>query len=120
MKPELKKCPRDQENRLIRSYGRIKSRKLSDHKKYLLEKLLPKYEIAFDAVQAGPCFAGEFEKKSFEIGFGFGDFLYQKTASSDRPIWSSDNTAAQGFNLEIHLHVKQNICDGRHLDRQVF
>lgn len=44
MKEESKNYPA--ENKLIRSFGRIKSRKLSDRKNLLLEEVLPKYEIA--------------------------------------------------------------------------
>jgi tRNA (guanine-N7-)-methyltransferase len=59
-----------QSNRLIRSFGRIKSRRLSDHKSDLLENLLPAYDIKdfdFSASQ-----------NSLEIGFGFGDFTFEK------------------------------------------
>ena len=70
------------ENKLIRSFGRTKSRKLSDHKKSLFSDLLPKYQLD----QSAPNF---FEKKfnqiHFEIGFGFGDFLYE-TAKNNPEI----------------------------------
>ncbi len=65
MKQESQKSPDNQ--RLIRSFGRIKSRKLSEHKNFLLENLLPKYQL-----QSFDC-KGEV---ILEIGFGFGDFTY--------------------------------------------
>ncbi len=69
MKTESKNC---QNSRLIRSFGRIKSRKLSDHKNFLLENFLPKYEIdSLSTVDRGP-------STVLEIGFGFGDFLFEK------------------------------------------
>ena len=59
-----------QSNRLIRSFGRIKSRRLSDHKSDLLENLLPAYDIKdFDFPAS---------QNSLEIGFGFGDFTFEK------------------------------------------
>ncbi len=70
-------------DKLIRSFGRIKSRKLSDHKKFLLENLLPKYQIDENYFQQ-KC---NFEKKSFEIGFGFGDFLYEKAKANPNQIF---------------------------------
>jgi tRNA (guanine-N7-)-methyltransferase len=60
-----------QNRRFIRSFGRIKSRKLSDHKNFLLENFLPLYKIkSFDLFS--------YEKHCLEIGFGFGDFLFEK------------------------------------------
>ena len=64
----------DQSLRLIRSYGRIKSRRLSEHKNSLLENLLPSYEISEQDFLSNNFLL----KTSFEIGFGFGDFLFAK------------------------------------------
>lgn len=70
MQEELESYPNN--NRLIRSFGRIKSRRLSDHKNFLLEKLLPKYEInSLSTDDRRP-------STILEIGFGFGDFLFEK------------------------------------------
>ncbi len=51
----------------IRSFGRIKSRKLSDHKNKLYNNLLPLYQKDF------------LNKNNLilEIGFGFGDFTFE-------------------------------------------
>ncbi len=90
-------------SRLIRSYGRIKSRRLSDHKNFLLENLLANYEIydehfslknlsiensSLKDAPANPrAFDGKFTKISFEIGFGFGDFLFAKAQSIPNQIF---------------------------------
>ena len=44
MKQEFQSSPNSKDN-LIRSFGRIKSRKLSDHKNFLLTNLFPQYEL---------------------------------------------------------------------------
>ncbi len=72
MKAESQNC---QNNRLIRSFGRIKSRKLSDHKNFLLENFLPKYEVNPNSLTPH---ALHLTPIVFEIGFGFGDFLFEK------------------------------------------
>lgn len=63
-------------NHIIRSYGRIKSRRLSPAKEQLLEQLMPVYllphDFKFDPKQ----------KMILEIGFGSGDFLF-KTAKEN-------------------------------------
>lgn len=94
-----------QSQRLIRSYGRIKSRRLSDHKSSLLENSLTGYEISEEdfavknslansqifedsAIKNSPENAlknqqnSSFAKTSFEIGFGFGDFLFEKAKAN--------------------------------------
>ncbi len=63
----------ENKDRLIRSFGRIKSRKLSDQKKYLLDELLPQYQQnSLD----------QSKTNILEIGFGFGDFLFQKAKNN--------------------------------------
>lgn len=87
MKTESQNC---QDSRLIRSFGRIKSRKLSDHKNFLLENFLPKYEVGVDSRQSAvdsqksivchsPLSTVDRRPSTvLEIGFGFGDFLFEK------------------------------------------
>ncbi len=73
----------DQSLRLIRSYGRIKSRRLSEHKNSLLENLLPSYEISEQDFLSNNFLL----KTSFEIGFGFGDFLFAKAQAVPNQIF---------------------------------
>lgn len=73
MKEESKNL---ENKRLIRSFGRIKSRKLSDQKNFLLTDFLPNYEIKnFDS---------DAEKKYLEIGYGFGDFLFERAKNNPK------------------------------------
>jgi tRNA (guanine-N7-)-methyltransferase len=70
--------PKPTNNRLIRSFGRIKSRKFSGHKNSLLENSLPSYEFTSNNHKI-------FESASkiaLEIGFGFGDFLFEKAKNN--------------------------------------
>ncbi len=86
---------------LIRSYGRIKSRRLSDHKNYLLENLLPQYQIMpGDAEFDFKALAKNFNKISFEIGFGFGDFIYEKAKSNPNQLF---------LGSEPHLNAIVNV-----------
>jgi tRNA (guanine-N7-)-methyltransferase len=73
MTEESRNYPNKNEERLIRSFGRIKSRKFSDHKNFLLQNLLPLYQFFPDQKNF------DLTKENFlEIGFGFGDFLFEK------------------------------------------
>lgn len=84
---------REESQRLIRSFGRIKSRKLSDHKKSLLENPLKDYSIAFPA-------ANNQQTTSLEIGFGFGDFIFEK---------AKKNPEKKFFGCEPHLNGVVNL-----------
>jgi len=66
----------------IRSFGRTKSRKLSDHKKSLFSDLLPKYQLDQTTLNS---FTKNFKEIHLEIGFGFGDFLFE-TAKNNPTI----------------------------------
>lgn len=81
----------ENKDRLIRSFGRIKSRKLSDQKKYLLEELLPQYQQNL---------LNSSEINILEIGFGFGDFLFQKV---------KNNSDKKFFGCEPHLNGVVNL-----------
>lgn len=66
-------------DKLIRSFGRIKSRKLSDHKKSLFSDLLPQYQFNQNEFIS---FAKNFREINLEIGFGFGDFLFENAKNN--------------------------------------
>lgn len=89
MKQELRSS---QNNRIIRSFGRIKSRKLSDHKNSLISDSLPNYEIKN--------FAPTPQKTCLEIGFGFGDFTFEKAKQNPDTLF---------FGCEPHLNGVVNL-----------
>lgn len=91
MKEELKNS---QNKATIRSFGRIKSRKLSLQKNEVLEKLLPLYIIDFTK-KTNNC-----SKKVLEIGFGFGDFLFAKASTNLDKIF---------FGFEPHVNGYVNL-----------
>ncbi len=84
---------REESQKLIRSFGRIKSRKLSDHKKSLLENSLKDYSIALPT-------ALDQQTTSLEIGFGFGDFIFEK---------AKKNPQKKFFGCEPHLNGVVNL-----------
>jgi tRNA (guanine-N7-)-methyltransferase len=81
-------------DQLIRSFGRIKSRKLSDHKNHLLENLLPNYQVNQPLAEKDELI------NSLEIGFGFGDFLFEN---------AKNNSQKQCFGFEPHLNGVVNL-----------
>ncbi len=85
---------------LIRSFGRIKSRKFSDHKKSLFAELLPKYELAVPKYLEDENAAQFNSQNCLEIGFGFGDFLFGQAKT--RP---NENF----FGCEPHLNGVVNL-----------
>jgi len=112
--------PNYQNNRLIRSFGRIKSRRLSDNKNALIEDLLPLYEINEEILkQVQDDADGEerscptlrhpelvlgslppVKKTCLEIGFGFGDFLFEKAKTNPDILF---------FGAEPHLNGVVNL-----------
>jgi tRNA (guanine-N7-)-methyltransferase len=89
MKKELKNF---QNNSLIRSFGRIKSRKLSDHKVFLLNSLFTDYQIKN--------FSSNSQINCLEIGFGFGDFLFEKSKNNPDKLF---------FGFEPHINGVVNL-----------
>jgi tRNA (guanine-N7-)-methyltransferase len=75
------------ENKLIRSFGRIKSRKLSDHKNFLLENKFSQYQITN--------FSPNNSANHLEIGCGFGDFIFNKALQ---------NTNINYYGFEPHIN----------------
>ena len=88
---------KESENYLIRSFGRIKSRKLSDHKNFLLEDFLPKYEINLSRLTT---YDLRLTTNFLEIGFGFGDFLFEKAKKNPETFF---------FGSEPHLNGVVNL-----------
>ncbi len=71
----------DNENRLVRSFGRIKSRKLSDNKQDLLDDKFPKLQFTLKDSFKKQDFANK-TLRILEIGFGFGDFTAYKAKNN--------------------------------------
>ncbi len=64
--------------KFIRSFGRVRTRKLSHHKQDLFSHLLLKYQIQESEV---PDLKNN-PKIHLEIGFGFGDFLFENAKNN--------------------------------------
>lgn len=80
------------DSRVLRSFGRIKSRKLSDHKNNLLTDFLPRFQATKPTQNSN--------KNILEIGFGFGDFLFEK---------AKNNPEVNFFGFEPHLNGVVNL-----------
>lgn len=84
---------------LIRSFGRIKSRKLSNHKNSLYDELLPQYEIKdFDNLEitAQDVAARKPKKVCLEIGFGFGDYTFENAKSNPNTLFFASEPHING------------------------
>ncbi|MBU6141247.1 MAG: tRNA (guanosine(46)-N7)-methyltransferase TrmB [Proteobacteria bacterium] len=84
---------KEESQKLIRSFGRIKSRKLSEHKKSLLENPLKHYSLEFPLLKNQ-------QPAILEIGFGFGDFIFEK---------AKKNPEKNFFGCEPHLNGVVNL-----------
>ena len=82
----------DYKKKLIRSFGRTKSRKLSDHKNFLLENIYDSYKISH--------IDKNISKNCLEIGFGFGDFIFNK---------AKQNPEVNFYGCEPHLNGIVNL-----------
>jgi tRNA (guanine-N7-)-methyltransferase len=86
------------QNKLIRSFGRIKSRKLSNQKEFLLHNLLPSYFL--EKYQHN-----NFLQNVLEIGYGFGDFLFQQASTNQNKMF---------YGCEPHLNGIVNLLGKLH------
>lgn len=80
------------EDILIRSFGRVRGRKLSNHKQFLFDELLQQYQIKEKPLQEN--------NNILEIGFGFGDFLFDK---------AKNNQDKNFFGFEPHVNGAVNL-----------
>lgn len=111
MNQELKSSANE---KVVRSFGRIKSRKLSSNKKRLINELLPKYLINQNFNLCG--------KNILEIGFGFGDFIFYQAKKYPQNFFYGCEPHINGVanllnNLEKDelLNIKISREDIRHL-----
>ncbi|MFT5703862.1 MAG: tRNA (guanine-N7-)-methyltransferase [Rickettsiales bacterium] len=70
--------------KFVRSFGRVRTRKLSIHKKSLFADLLPKYKIEDDIVAELKNYT---QKIYLEIGFGFGDFIFENAKNNPEILY---------------------------------
>lgn len=96
-------------NRLIRSFGRIKSRKLSDHKTILLEDSLANYEVNFSQLNTS--------KNILEIGFGFGDFLFEKAKNNPQNFFYGSEPHINGV-VNLLAKLEQEPLSNLKVSRQ--
>ncbi len=85
--------------KIVRSFGRIKSRKLSDNKKRLISELLPKYSIEQNF--------NLHSKNTLEIGFGFGDFIFNQ---------AKKNPQNSFYGCEPHINGVANLLNNLEKD----
>jgi tRNA (guanine-N7-)-methyltransferase len=95
-------------DRLIRSYGRIKSRRLSEHKQFLYDNLLPEYEIKTPEANLNL----EHQETYLEIGFGFGDFAYQMAKANPQINYLACETHINGI---INLLAKLETAPAKNI-----
>jgi len=105
------------EKKLIRSFGRIKSRKFSDHKNFLLENLMPKYELDSFKSCHHKVEAGQFKKVVLEIGSGFGDFIFNKSSANRDKLFIGCEPHLNGL-VNILSMLKNSPLDNICLYRQ--
>lgn len=107
------------EERLIRSFGRIKSRRLSDHKNFLLAEVLPLYEINQQILKQFQDGEGRkpFSKISLEIGFGFGDFLYEKARQNPDTLFFGSEPHINGV-VNVLSKLEQNPLPNLKISKQ--
>lgn len=71
------------EFKFIRSFGRIKSRTLSQNKLDLFEKIIPKYQLNLAKLNK----LQKFTKINLEIGFGSGDFIFENAKNNPEQLF---------------------------------
>lgn len=86
----------------LRTYGRIKSRKLREKQQRLMEDLLPKVSVNIDTTKENQnlnpadFFNNQYEKFYLEIGFGFGEHISQKAGRETNKAFIGCETHENG------------------------
>jgi tRNA (guanine-N7-)-methyltransferase len=87
----------------VRSFGRVRTRKLSIHKKDLFSNTLPKYKIEELEITN---LENNGQPIYLEIGFGFGDFLYENAKNNPNILFIGCEPHINGVvNLLAKLEV---------------
>ena len=96
----------------LSSYGRRKSRVLSQHQKYLLEKVLPKYLYSPDTYHSSPII-------NLEIGFGNGEHLLHRAMENPEQIFIGCEVYLNGIISLLQKIEKHNIKNIRFFQEDV-
>jgi tRNA (guanine-N7-)-methyltransferase len=86
------------EFKFIRSFGRVRSRKLGENKIALFENILPKYQLNLEEITQN----NNFTKINLEIGFGSGDFMFQNAKNNPDQLF---------IGSEIYINAIGKILD---------
>lgn len=100
----------------IRTFGRIKSRKLSDNKHDLYQNKIIKYIINQD-YNCNPY--PDFKKFSFEIGFGYGDFIFANALNKKDQLFFGCEPHINGVVSLISKLESSNISNVKISDEDV-
>lgn len=96
-------------NRFVRSFGRVRTRKLSIHKKELFSKTLLLYKIEESQIAN---LENDQQPIYLEIGFGFGDFLFENAKNNPNILFIGCEPHINGVvNLlaKLELHPLKNV-----------
>jgi tRNA (guanine-N7-)-methyltransferase len=95
--------------KFVRSFGRVRTRKLSIHKKDLFSNTLLQYKIEESEI---PNLANDKGSIHLEIGFGFGDFLFENAKNNPDILFIGCEPHINGVvNLlaKLELHPLKNV-----------
>ena len=95
--------------KFVRSFGRVRTRKLSIHKKELFSQTLLKYKIEESAIAD---LKNHQQQIHLEIGFGFGDFLFENAKNNPDILFIGCEPHINGVvNLlaKLETHPLENI-----------
>jgi tRNA (guanine-N7-)-methyltransferase len=95
--------------KFVRSFGRVRTRKLSIHKKELFSNTLLQYKIEESEI---PNLTNNQGQIYLEIGFGFGDFLFENAKNNPNILFIGCEPHINGVvNLlaKLELHPLKNV-----------
>lgn len=104
-----------------RSFGRIKSRKLSQNKEYLYANLLPslRIDIAQNPTDISEFFGSNYSEYHLEIGFGAGEHLVARAKQNPHIGYIGAEPFINGVASCLHKISQENITNIRIFDQDV-
>jgi len=103
----------------IRTFGRIKSRKLSINKQSLLQDFLPNFEIG-NFNQILPLLnKGTFEKIIIEIGSGFGHFIFKNAINNPQNFFIACEPHINGVVNILAMMQKYSFDNNKNINNLV-